>query len=124
MQWTQRGSPGEKVPVSGIHRCTIYGKEIPGNIDMLPSFPGIIISTFLTVSLTGNLLSERTFRIAILISDKEISMSGKVTLPHTCPKCRLTTAHTSTELLLFFGFRTIPSGSTNQSWCRKCRANG
>lgn len=32
-RWTQRYSPGEKVPVSGIYRCTVCGKEITSNGD-------------------------------------------------------------------------------------------
>lgn len=30
-RWTSRYSPGDKVPVSGIYRCTICGKEITSN---------------------------------------------------------------------------------------------
>ncbi len=48
-------------------------------------------------------------------------MVGTVNLPHTCPNCKRTTAHTAGELQTLFGFRTIPSGATNQSWCRECR---
>lgn len=29
--WTTRYSSGEKVPVSGIYRCTVCGKEITSN---------------------------------------------------------------------------------------------
>lgn len=49
-------------------------------------------------------------------------MTGAVSLPHTCPNCKTTTAHTSGDLTKLFGFRTIPSGATNQSWCRDCRS--
>ncbi|MGI8472397.1 protein L [Pectobacterium brasiliense] len=29
--WTSRHSPGNTVPVSGIYRCTVCGKEITSN---------------------------------------------------------------------------------------------
>lgn len=32
-RWTERYSPGEKVPFSGIYRCTVCGKEITSNQD-------------------------------------------------------------------------------------------
>lgn len=49
-------------------------------------------------------------------------MSGSIKLPHTCPKCKKTTATTYQELEEKFGFRNLsPSKATNQSWCRKCR---
>lgn len=51
-------------------------------------------------------------------------MSGKINLPHTCPKCKVTTATTPTELLDKFGYRASSSGTgaTNQSWCKSCRS--
>lgn len=49
-------------------------------------------------------------------------MVGTLNLPHICPKCKVTTARTSTELATLFGLRTIPTGATNQSWCKKCRS--
>lgn len=50
-------------------------------------------------------------------------MSGSVNLPHTCPHCKKTIARTYKELDEKFGFRNIPNGTTNQSWCRECRKN-
>lgn len=50
-------------------------------------------------------------------------MVGTVSLPHTCPNCKTTTADNARELQDLFGFRTMPAGATNQSWCRECRAN-
>ena len=44
-------------------------------------------------------------------------------LPHTCPKCKSTTANTPGELQDLFGLRTYPEGTTNQSWCKKCRGD-
>ncbi len=49
-------------------------------------------------------------------------MSGNLGLPHTCPCCNVTTANTAGQLSALFGLRTVPSGATNQSWCRKCRS--
>lgn len=53
-------------------------------------------------------------------------MSGKITLPHTCPRStgcpNKTTASTEKELAQKFGYRKIPDGLTNQSWCKKCRS--
>ncbi|SNV32553.1 Uncharacterised protein [Actinobacillus suis] len=49
-------------------------------------------------------------------------MSGTVNLPHTCPKCKSVTAKTHQELEQKFGFRNVPNGATNQSWCRSCRS--
>lgn len=48
-------------------------------------------------------------------------MSGTVKLPHTCPKCLKTVAKTHQELDLLFGYRNLPSGASNQSWCKRCR---
>ncbi len=49
-------------------------------------------------------------------------MSGAIKLPHTCPKCKVTTAKTHKELTDLFGLRsTTPDTATNQSWCKKCR---
>lgn len=31
--WTSRYTPGQSVPVSGIYRCTVCGKEITSNED-------------------------------------------------------------------------------------------
>ncbi len=47
-------------------------------------------------------------------------MSGKINLPHRCPKCGKT-ANTSQELEELFGFRQQNGGVTNQSQCKKCR---
>jgi len=47
-------------------------------------------------------------------------MAGKITLPHTCPKCGVV-AKTEAELVQIFGYRTKDGGVTNQSHCRKCR---
>ena len=48
--------------------------------------------------------------------------SGKITLPHTCPKCNITKATTYQELETKFGFRNMGDNSMrNQSWCRDCR---
>ncbi len=47
-------------------------------------------------------------------------MAGKINLPHTCPK-RGVVAKTKEELERLFGYRTIDSGVTNQSQCKKCR---
>lgn len=41
-------------------------------------------------------------------------MSGSVELPHSCPNCGKT-VRTSAEILEYSGFRTMPSGATNQS---------
>lgn len=49
-------------------------------------------------------------------------MSGTLKLPHTCPKCKKVVAHTYQELDDKFGFRNVPTGTTNQSWCRTCRS--
>jgi len=50
-------------------------------------------------------------------------MAGSIQLPHTCPKCRTTTANTYQELDEKFGFRNLsPEKATNQSWCRECRS--
>lgn len=49
-------------------------------------------------------------------------MSNAVKLPHTCPKCKSTTAHTAVELQSLFGYRTVPAGATTQSWCKSCRS--
>jgi len=48
-------------------------------------------------------------------------MSGSIKLPHTCPKCTKVEAKTHQELERLFGFRNMPKGATNQSWCRVCR---
>lgn len=32
-RWTSRYSPGDTVPVSGIYRCTVCGKEVTSNKD-------------------------------------------------------------------------------------------
>ncbi len=47
-------------------------------------------------------------------------MSGKIELPHKCPKCGVT-ARTESELKAVFGYRTKDGGVTNQSQCKKCR---
>lgn len=47
-------------------------------------------------------------------------MSGKITLPHKCPKCGVE-AKNSAELENIFGYRTQNGGVTNQSQCKKCR---
>jgi len=47
-------------------------------------------------------------------------MSGKITLPHKCPKCGVV-AKTEQELDKIFGYRTKDSGVTNQSQCKRCR---
>jgi len=57
------------------------------------------------------------------MANKEIVMAGTLELPHTCPKCNKTKAETTKELLDLFGLRQVPSGTTNQSWCKTCRAN-
>ncbi|HDR0682233.1 hypothetical protein [Pasteurella multocida] len=49
-------------------------------------------------------------------------MSGKLNLPHTCPNCKKVTAKNYQELDEKFGFRNVPNGTTNQSWCRDCRS--
>lgn len=48
-------------------------------------------------------------------------MSGKIKLPHKCPKCKKT-ATTQAELEAMFGFRTKDGGLTNQSQCKDCRS--
>jgi hypothetical protein len=50
-------------------------------------------------------------------------MVGTIKLPHTCPHCKKTTAKTAVELEEKFGYRTLPSGATNQSWCIMCRSD-
>ncbi len=48
--------------------------------------------------------------------------TGKITLPHKCPKCEITEAKTYQELDEKFGFRNMDETSMrNQSWCRECR---
>lgn len=47
-------------------------------------------------------------------------MTGKINLPHTCPKCGVI-AKTESELKQVFGYRTKDEGVTNQSQCKKCR---
>ncbi|MGI2900863.1 hypothetical protein [Shewanella algae] len=47
-------------------------------------------------------------------------MSGKIRLPHKCPKCGVE-AKTEQELEKIFGYRTKDGGVTNQSQCKKCR---
>ena len=49
-------------------------------------------------------------------------MAGKIKLPHTCPKCKKVTATNEAELREKFGLRTMNDSVTNQSWCKKCRA--
>lgn len=54
-------------------------------------------------------------------------MSGKINLPHTCPKCQETVANDHKELEEKFGYRNITLNDrrvivTNQSWCKKCRS--
>ena len=48
-------------------------------------------------------------------------MSGIINLPHSCPKCNNKTANSYQELDELFGFRNMPKGARNQSWCRDCR---
>ena len=51
--------------------------------------------------------------------------TGKITLPHKCPKCKATEATTYQELDDKFGFRNMNKDSMrNQSWCRECRKKG
>lgn len=50
----------------------------------------------------------------------DTNMSGKITLPHKCPKCGVT-ARTAAELETIFGYRNLKGGATNQSQCKKCR---
>ena len=53
---------------------------------------------------------------------KEFPMSGGVIkLPHTCPNCKKAIASSYQELDTLFGFRNMPNGARNQSWCRECR---
>ncbi len=48
--------------------------------------------------------------------------TGKITLPHRCPKCEKEEAKTYQELEKKFGFRNMNKNSMrNQSWCRNCR---
>ena len=44
-------------------------------------------------------------------------MSGKINLPHKCPKCAKE-AKTAVEPNEFFGLRTKDNNATNQSWCK------
>lgn len=53
---------------------------------------------------------------------RSTNMSGTIKLPHTCPHCKTTTAKNATELEEKFGYRTLPAGAANQSWCRRCRS--
>jgi len=47
--------------------------------------------------------------------------TGKITLPHKCPKCGKE-AKIYQELDEKFGFRNMDKDSMrNQSWCRDCR---
>ena len=47
---------------------------------------------------------------------------NSIPLPHVCPKCNNTTAHTTQELIELFGLRQMDEKSLrSQSWCRKCR---
>ncbi len=47
--------------------------------------------------------------------------TGKITLPHKCPKCGKI-AENYKELDEKFGFRNMDKNSMrNQSWCRECR---
>ncbi len=51
--------------------------------------------------------------------------SGKITLPHICPKCGKT-ANNESDLREKFGFRTMKKDNgdksiRNQSWCKDCR---
>jgi predicted nucleic-acid-binding Zn-ribbon protein len=50
----------------------------------------------------------------------DTNMSGKISLPHKCPKCGVT-ARTAAELETIFGYRNLKGGATNQSQCKKCR---
>ena len=51
-----------------------------------------------------------------------MSASGKIQLPHTCPKCKNVTAITYQELEEKFGLRNMGDNTVrNQSWCRDCR---
>lgn len=47
-------------------------------------------------------------------------MSGKINSLHTCPNCKKTASNYQ-EMEEIFGFRNVPQGITNQSWCRDCR---
>lgn len=48
---------------------------------------------------------------------------GKITLPHTCPKCNAKTATTHQELEEKFGYRNMGDQTVrNQSWCKECRS--
>jgi len=51
--------------------------------------------------------------------------TGKITLPHECPKCG-EKANNETELRKKFGLRTMTAKNgnkivRNQSWCKGCR---
>jgi len=48
-------------------------------------------------------------------------MSGTIELPHQCPNCKTVEASNHKELEKHFGYRNMPKGATNQSWCRDCR---
>ena len=51
--------------------------------------------------------------------------TGKITLPHKCPKCKETEAISYQELDEKFGFRNMSKDSMrNQSRCRECRKKG
>ena len=55
-------------------------------------------------------------------------MSNSIKLPHTCPKCNVTTAKNLQELEEKFGLRNMKdsTGSVKelreQSWCKECRS--
>lgn len=60
------------------------------------------------------------YYLNLLIKARKNVMSGKISLPHKCPKCGVV-AKTEQELDKIFGYRTKDGGVTNQSQCKKCR---
>ena len=59
----------------------------------------------------------------IITTHKESFMpKNSIPLPHVCPKCKKTIAHTTQELIDLFGLRQMDEKSLrSQSRCKKCR---
>lgn len=52
----------------------------------------------------------------------QIPSIDPTSLPHICPHCKKTIAHTPSELNALFGIRSTSAGMFSGSWCRDCRS--
>ena len=60
-------------------------------------------------------------KIINLTKGENMSLNS-ISLPHTCPKCKIV-AHNRDELEKLFGLRQMNEKSIReQSWCKKCRS--